>query len=69
MTKEKIEEGDYIRCIYGDDSQLHGTVLWINDNIICVKSNDVLTYVNTLSKNLDLIEVVEKVNDNDRPAD
>jgi ribosomal protein L24 len=57
----QIKEGDYIRCIYGDDSELFGLVLQVSKEqwLITVRSNGVLTLVNALSSNLDMIEVEE----------
>ena len=60
--KNQIEEGDYIRCVYGDDEELYGTVLWVSPNryLISIDSNGTLTFVNATSSNLDLIEVMEE---------
>jgi ribosomal protein L24 len=57
----KIKEGDYIRCTYGDESELSGLVLQVSKEqwLITINSNGVLTLVNTLSSNLDMIEVEE----------
>jgi hypothetical protein len=59
--KNQIEEGDYIRCIYGDESELYGTVLWTSPNqiLVAIDSSGVLTFVNTSASNLDIIEVLE----------
>lgn len=59
--KTKIEEGDFIRCIYEDESELYGTVLWVNPNqtIISVDSNGVITFINANASSLELIEIME----------
>jgi hypothetical protein len=60
--KNQIEEGDYIRCTYEDESELYGTVLWVSPHVslIAINSDGILTHVNTTASRLETIEILEE---------